>query len=171
MESHTKSNLLSILGALSIFLALLEYIIPKPIPFIKLGISNIPILLSLVILPKRDTLKLILIKSIGGSLISGTLFSWIFIYSLSGTLVSGITMITLYKLLKRGVSLVGISVLGALASNLTQIYIATLFLGSGAKYIGIPILITGAISGVATGLFSNSFIERSKWVGGLLSEK
>lgn len=167
MESLTKKNLLPILGALSIFLSLLEYVIPKPIPFIKLGISNIPILLSLCLVSKMDTIKLIFIKSIGGSLIAGTLFSWIFIYSLSGTLVSGVVMIMTYSLLKEKVSFVGISILGALSSNLTQIFIATIFLGSGAKYIGIPILITGVVSGVATGLFSNSFINKSKWIRGI----
>lgn len=171
MGSPTKYKLLPILGALSIFLSLLEYVIPKPIPFIKLGVANIPLLISLSLLPKRDLIKLIIIKSIGGSLISGTLFSWIFLYSLSGSLVSGMVMIGVFKLLGKRVTYVGISILGALTSNITQITIATLFLGSGAKYLGIPILITGFVTGLLTGLFSNSFVNNSKWVRSLTLEK
>lgn len=169
MLLHTKNrNTLAILGALSLFLSLIEYLIPKPIPFIKLGMANISILLSLILLTPKETLVLIFIKSVGGSLVTGTIFSWVFLYSISGSFVSGIIMLIIYNLLKEKVSMVGISIAGALGSNLTQIALATLFLGNGAKYIGIPILISGFISGILTGLFSNRFINESKWIRSLI---
>jgi len=52
-------------------------------------------------------------------------------------------MLLLKLVLKNRVSLIGLSVAGALASNTAQIFIATLLLGRGAIYIGLPILITG----------------------------
>ncbi|MBN2619146.1 MAG: Gx transporter family protein [Spirochaetales bacterium] len=161
----TNSNrIISILGGLCLFLSLIEYIIPKPIPFIKLGIANIPILISIVILPKKDILKLILIKSIGGSLVSGNLFSWIFLYSLSGSLISGISMILISILLNNKVSMIGISLIGSLTSNLTQILLATAILGPGAKYLGVPILIIGFISGTFIGVLTNNFLNKSVWI-------
>lgn len=159
-----EQKLITILGGLALFLSVIEYIIPKPIPFIKIGLANIPILLSLHILQPRSSFKLILIKSLGASLISGTLFSWIFLYSLSGSLVSGLFMVVSWRLLHRWVTMIGISILGALSSNLTQISLALLILGPGAKYLGIPILIIGLISGLSIGLLTNKFITESKWI-------
>ncbi len=162
-----KNSIISILGALSLFLSIIEYVIPKPIP-VKLGLANIPIILSLIILTPKETFILILIKTIGSGLVTGTIFSWIFIYSLSGSLSSGIIMLILKQLLKERVSMIGISVAGALTSNLVQIYFATLLLGKGAKFIGLPILIIGLISGFLIGLFSNKFIEKSQWIKSIL---
>lgn len=169
---HVKTrDIVAILGAMSLFLALIEYLIPKPIPFIRLGLANIPILISLVLLPPKETLKLIIIKSIGSGLVTGTIFSWIFLYSLAGSISSGLIMLLLKLVLKNRVSLIGLSVAGALASNTAQIFIATLLLGRGAIYIGLPILITGLITGLLMGFWSNKFIKESIWIRGLLSEQ
>lgn len=159
-----RDKIISMLGGLALFLSLIEHVIPKPIPFIRIGLANIPILISLILLTPKETIYLILIKSIGSSLVTGTIFSWIFLYSLSGSMISGIIMLIFYKLLKHRVSMIGLSLLGALSNNLVQIFMATLFLGSGAKYIGIPILITGFISGLVIGYLSNIFINQSIWI-------
>ncbi len=165
MSSHTNNqNIIAVLGALALFLSLIEYVIPKPIPFIKIGIANLPVILSLILLTPKETLILIFIKSIGSGLVSGTIFSWIFIYSLSGSLSSGIIMLFIYKTFKSNISMIGVSICGALASNSIQILIAIKLLGGGAKYIGIPILITGMISGFLLGLFANNFIKKSQWI-------
>lgn len=163
-EPINRDKIISILGGLALFLSLIEHVIPKPIPFIRIGLANIPILISLILLTPKETIYLILIKSIGSSLITGTIFSWIFLYSLSGSLISGTVMLIFFKLLQSRVSMIGISILGALSNNLVQIFLATLFLGSGAKYLGIPILIIGFISGIAIGQLSNSFITKSIWI-------
>lgn len=159
-----KRDTIAILGALSLFCSILEFLVPKPIPFIRIGFANFPILLSLLLLSPKDTLILIFIKSLGSSIVTGTLFSWIFLYSITGSLASGLIMLMFYHFLRLKVSMVGICVIGALSSNLTQIFIAKLFLGSGAKYIGIPILISGLVSGILLGLFTNRFISQSRWV-------
>lgn len=162
-----EDKIITILGGLALFLSVIEYIIPKPIPFIKIGLANIPILISLYILKPKSSIKLILIKSLGSSLISGTLFSWIFLYSLTGSFISGLVMIITWRYLQRWLSMVGVCVLGALSSNLTQILMATVILGPGAKYLGIPILIIGLISGLIIGTLTNNFINRSLWIKGV----
>lgn len=165
IQEHTdRDKIISILGGLALFLSIIEHVIPKPIPFIRIGLANIPILISLILLTPRDTIFLILIKSIGSSLVTGTIFSWIFLYSLTGSIVSGVVMLLFYNIFKKRISMIGVSLIGALANNLMQILMATLFLGSGAKYIGIPILIIGFISGIVIGHTSNTFIQKSQWV-------
>lgn len=170
ISSPTETrDFIAVLGAMAIFLSLIEYIIPKPIPFIKLGLANLPVMIAISKLRLKDYLLLILLKSIGSGLISGTIFSWIFLYSLSGSLSSGLVMLLLKRLLKNRVSMIGISVTGALASNIVQISIAIVILGRGAKYIGIPILISGFISGLLLGIFANKFISESKWLRSISS--
>ena len=41
--SATNQNLIALLGACSIFLALIEHMIPKPLPFLRIGIANLPV--------------------------------------------------------------------------------------------------------------------------------
>lgn len=168
MASHSKRDIIAILGALSIFLSLIEHIIPKPVPFIKLGIANIPILVSLILLKPKDIILLILLKSLGSTILSGTIFSWLTIYSLLGSLFSGLSMIIIKSLFKTKVSMIGVSVLGAFINNLIQLTIALLVLGKGVIYLGVPILIVGLISGIFTGLFSNKFINESKWIRSII---
>lgn len=163
----SRDDLIALLGAMSIFLSIIEHLLPKPLPFIRLGLANLPILLSLTLLRPKDIYILTLIKSLGSNLVTGTIFSWITLYSLSGSLFSVSIMILIYTISKRRVSMIGISVTGAFFSNTVQIILAYIILGRGVVYIGLPILITGLLSGIVLGLFTNSFITRSKWIRSL----
>ena len=75
------------------FLSMIEYAIPKPIPFMRLGIANMGIMLSLYVLPIRQVLFLTLIKVFLQALISGTFFSYIFIFSFVGSFASVFAML------------------------------------------------------------------------------
>ncbi len=59
---------------------------------------------------------------------------------------------------------VGISVIGALASNLVQIVLARfLILGTGAWLIAPPFLAVGTVTSILLGLSSEAFQKRSRW--------
>jgi len=162
--AYTRETV-ALFAALCIFLSTVEYMIPKPVPFLRLGLANLPIIIGVMIFLPRDVLLLVLLKAVGQGLINGTLFSYIFLFSLSGTIVSGIVMLAVYYGFKSNVSLVGISVLGALASNLVQLVLSKIFIfGAAVKYIAPPFLITGFITSVILGIFASSFIQRSKWL-------
>jgi heptaprenyl diphosphate synthase len=66
--------------------------LPKPLPFMRLGIANLPILIAIDILPFKWYLALALVKVIGMSIISGTLFSYIALFSLVGTMAAAFSM-------------------------------------------------------------------------------
>ena len=155
----------ALLASFCMYLSILEYLIPKPLPFMRLGLANLPILVSLIILPKRGTLLLIFLKIAGQGFINGTLFSYIFIFSAAGSLSSGIIMIIAFSAFRKHITMTGVSVLGALASNLVQITAARyIIFGKAALLIAPPFLVIGMISSVLLGLFAEEFILKSEWV-------
>ncbi|MBO7516356.1 MAG: Gx transporter family protein [Spirochaetia bacterium] len=168
MTQTTDKKLLPFLAALCLFLAAVEYAIPKPLPFLRLGLANLPVIVALFLLPSRDIYKLILLKIIGQALITGTLFSYIFAFSAAGSLASGLAMMGVHRLFKNRISCIGLSLAGAAANNLAQLAVARLILfGSATKYIAPILLISGAVTGLLLGIFTQMFIEKSKWFRGL----
>jgi len=160
---------IALFAAFCIFFSTVEYLIPKPFPFFRLGLANLPIIISLVIFKPKDILLLIVLKIFGQGLITGILFSYIFLFSAAGSITSGIVMIASILLIKTKISLVGVSIAGALASNLVQLLFAKIFIfGESVKYIAAPLLIMGFISALILGLIADKFLNRSKWLEGKL---
>ena len=167
MKYKYSLDTIALFAAFCIFLSTVEYLIPKPFPFFRLGLANLPILISLIIFKPKDILLLIVLKIFGQGLITGTLFSYIFLFSAAGALASGTVMIIIVLLFKSAVTLVGVSMAGALASNLIQILFAKLFIfGNSVKYISPPLLIMGFISALIMGYLAEKFIKESKWLEG-----
>jgi heptaprenyl diphosphate synthase len=160
-----KRRTLAILGALCLFLSTIEYLIPKPVPFMRIGIANLPLMLALDILPFGDFLLLILIKVAGQGLVTGTLFSYILLFSLAGTFASALSMYALRRLLgPERVGMAGISVTGALLSNAAQLALARVFVfGPSVRYLVPPFLAMGVITGTILGILCERFIQKSRW--------
>jgi heptaprenyl diphosphate synthase len=150
---------------LCFFLSALEYLIPKPLPFLRLGIANLPLLLALDMLPFASFVLLGALKITGQALITGTLFSYVFLFSLAGTGISALLMYALRRGLgKARISFVGISAAGALASNGVQLVLAYfLVFGKGVVYLAAPVLALGTVSGSLLGLWCEVFVRRSRW--------
>jgi heptaprenyl diphosphate synthase len=163
-----RRDLAALLGALCLFLSAIEYMIPKPIPFLRVGIANLPILASLDLLPVPMLLLVVLLKVIGQGLLGGTLFSYVFLFSAIGSFTSAFSMLLFRRLLGNRVSLVGVGVLGALFSNTAQIVLARfLIFGEGAWLIAPPFLAVGTITAALLGAFAERFIQRSRWIASL----
>ena len=165
IEKQDTFRQVSILGGLCFFLSALEFMIPKPLPFMRLGLANLPLLLSLDILPLSSFILLVVLKIMGQALISGTLFSYIFLFSLGGTGASAIIMYLLRRIFGREkISFIGISTAGALAFNGTQLVLAYFFIfGKSTKYAAAPILALGTVTGILLGMAAEYFIARSDW--------
>lgn len=183
-NKNSTTYQISFFAALCMFLSAVEYAIPKPLPFLRLGLANLPILLAIKKMRRRDVWALILLKILGQSFISGTLFSYIFVFSAAGSFASGLTMLFVYdicssfkrKVLTTGeatnqspsnnliISNIGLSLAGALANNGAQLLCAQFMMfGSNTKYIAPILLTTGCITGLALGIFANLFEEQSVW--------
>ncbi len=169
-ESPTKSltdglDRVAFLGGLCLFLSTVEFLIPKPIPYLRVGIANLPILLGLELLTPSQVFLLVLLKVLGQGLVGGTLASYVFLFSAVGSFASGAAMLAVHRLMGARVSAVGISVAGALFSNTAQIVLARLLIfGESAWLIAPPFLAVGTVTSVLLGLFADRFSRMSRWM-------
>lgn len=150
---------------------MIEYAIPKPIPFMRLGIANMGIMLSLYVLPIRQVLFLTLIKVFLQALISGTFFSYIFIFSFVGSFASVFAMLLSKNIFKSKISFLGICFSGALANNLSQILLSYLMIfKSSTSFIAPILLFSGFISSAVLGTLTQKFVSGSSWYKMILTE-
>lgn len=163
-RSDIDIHLVALLSAVAIFLSSIEYMIPKPIPFMRLGIANLPLILALGMLTWREYFLLAVLKIVGQGIITGSLFSYIILFSSVGTIMSAVAMFATYIILKKQVSRIGISVMGGLFSSLGQLLISRILFFREATYVIAPLFLFSAlISSVILGIFSELFIKRSTW--------
>lgn len=150
-------------AALCLFLSTIEYLIPKPLPFLRLGLANLPLILALDVLSVPSFFLLVLLKILGQALVSGSLFSYIFLFSAVGSFSSAFVMFTLKKTFNSAISCVGLSVAGAFTSNAVQLLMARFYIfGQSAWYIAPPFFALGLVTGTLLGFFANSFIKSSR---------
>ena len=77
-------------------------------------------------------------------------------------------MLLLYNVLKKRVSLIGISIAGAMASNIAQLLLSRyLLFGEAAKLVAPPFLIVGLVTSIILGVFAQQFIAKSRWYKGV----
>jgi heptaprenyl diphosphate synthase len=163
MLSPGRKNL-AMLGALCLFLSAVEYMIPKPLPFMRIGLANLPLMLALDIFPLPSFLVLVCIKTFGQALITGTLFSYVFLFSLTGTFLSAFLMFFLRRVFKERITFTGIGTAGAFVSNLSQLALAHVFIfRENVRYIASAFLAAGLVTGIALGIFCEIFARSSKW--------
>jgi heptaprenyl diphosphate synthase len=161
---YGKQKIIALLGAFCLFFSSIEYMIPRPLPFIRIGLANLPLMLALDLFPFRDFLLLAFIKVFGQSLITGSLFSFLFLFSLTGTAFSALSMFALRRLCGARIGFIGIGAAGAMVSNISQLFLGSLFVfGKGALYIAPPFLGIGLITGVSLGAFCEYFTGKSQW--------
>ena len=163
-HGDSRAKLLAFLSALCFFLSAVEYMIPKPLPFMRLGIANLPLLLAVDLLPFGPFLALAAIKVVGMSLVTGSLFSYVALFSLAGTVGAALVMYGARLLFRKRISAVGISVLGAVSSNAIQVVLASFVVfGRAARIIAPVFLAMGLATGLVLGFFANTFTASSRW--------
>lgn len=140
----------ALLVSLACVLQISESLIPHPIPGLRLGLANVITLIALVAMGFRCALEITILRALLSSFIMGTFMSPAFILSFSAGVISTFVMgffywlSCLYK--RHRLSIVGISVFGALAHNLAQIYLAYLILiKHSGIFVFLPWLCAGAV--------------------------
>lgn len=129
----------------------LENILPKPMIFIKIGLSNIPILLVMDQINIGDLFFVILIKLFLSNFFSGYLLTPSFLLSLTGNLGAFIALIMVRKI--RKLSLPVKSIFISFFSNLTQTLFYAFFLLNDLFALKSIVFISGlsVITGLITG--------------------
>lgn len=150
--AHNKISILAAFSILAVALFTLENFLPRPLPFLKIGLANVFVLLILWQLDLLSALVVNLVKVFIGSFISGLILTPVIVFSLVGSVLSLLAMHLAIKI-KIKFSLIGISVIGALVHNLSQLFLAYFMLFPNAKlFYFLPLLLaTGLGAGIVTG--------------------
>lgn len=149
MNKLQKYVFLSLLTAGALILNIIEGMIPLPYiaPGAKLGLSNIVTLSAMVVFGFKDALLIVVIRCILLMLVATNPIT--FIYSIVSGIVSTIVMGAVLKYFKK-LSLIGVSVLGAMAHNASQITVAAIIFENVNMYYYMPIL---SLVSIFTGCF------------------
>lgn len=122
MTERRREKYLIALVLVALYLSLAENFIPKPFPWMKIGLSNIAVLIALEKFDSKFALELVLLRILIQGLMLGTLFTPGFIISLTAGTLTTIFMIGLYRF-RKYLSLVAISSLSAFLHNFFQLIV------------------------------------------------
>lgn len=122
MNNKRREMYLTALVLVALYLSLAENFIPKPFPWMKIGLSNIAVLIALEKFDSKFALELVLLRIFIQGLMLGTLFTPGFIISLTAGSLTTIFMIGLYKF-RNHLSLIAISSMSAFLHNLFQLIV------------------------------------------------
>ena len=170
-REHSNISQIASLVAIGCILQISESLIPHPVPGVRLGLANMITLLALVQLGFRSALEISILRTVVSSLVMGTFLTPTFVLSFSGAITSTIIMWGFwqisYRLPKYGFGLVGISVLGAIVHNITQIIFAYyLLIKHPSIFYFLPwLILSGVVMGWLTGLVTIEVLKRlsSPW--------
>lgn len=171
-QGARRIALSGLLTSLMLVFGLIERQFPLPIavPGVKLGLANSVLLYSLYMLGIRQSVVLMLLKALLSWLIYMNLSAML--YSLAGGVLSLIAMILVMRI--KGVSVIGVSALGAVFFNVGQILAAMLVLNTPQLLLTyLPVLmISGVVTGVLTGMVAQTVMKHLKHLGaGNLGER
>ena len=151
----------SVFVSFAIILSYVERLIPTPflVAGAKLGLSNIVTVVTLVLLSKKESASILIVRII----FSAILFSGFsgFMYSLAGGVLSYLGMVLVLSLKIKDLSLIGVSVLGAVLHSVGQVAVAVMLFENTVIFSYLPVLlITSVITGFFVGAVSNILVNR-----------
>lgn len=152
--------LTGLMASVSIILGVIENFIPSPVPAIRLGLSNIPILIMLYLAGANYALLLSLLKSFIVPIFSANIFFKLSL-SVPASLFSFLCMFITYKFFKEKLSIITISVIGAVAHMVMQVVIVSLLYIKGLIYTNIAgvLLLSAVITGILMGIVAYKIIN------------
>lgn len=161
MKNRSKTiAFIGMFTAFALILAYIEFLIPPlfpSLPGIKMGLPNIIIVFLLY---RRSSVSAIAVSLLRMGLVA-ILFgnAMALMYSLAGAALSLLLMIVLKRF--NFLSVVGVSIVGAVAHNVGQILMAMLLLDTTELgYYLVVLIITGTVSGVFIGLCGSGLIKK-----------
>lgn len=155
---------MALLTAVAVVLGYIEHLIPMPgsIPGIKLGLANTVLLYAIYLLDAKSAFLLMVLK-VG---LSGLMYGGVsaMMFSFGGGLCSLVMMLLMKKL--GGVSIIGVSVVGAVFHNVGQTAVAAFMVNTAALMGYVPFLLVAAVvTGVLTGIAAKYAIQGLKASG------
>lgn len=159
MKSTSRLSLLGLLLASSLILGFIEHMLPPltPVPGIKLGLSNIPVVFALYSLDRRDAVLLAAAKTVLSCALFGGFSA--FIYSAFGMTASMAAMCVLCG--RKDISPLGVSAAGGAAHIASQVAAAVVLTGTVSIWRLLSLFIAlGTVSGILNGLIASILLYR-----------
>lgn len=155
-----KIQLYGLMIALAFIISYLEMLIPINLPGLKLGLSNIVILIALYNFGVKAGFIVSLVRIALVGLTFGNLYTAI--YSFAGCILSLVVMAFLKKI--GFFSVIGVSMVGGTMHNLGQFFCAMLFLNFPVSFSYISFLIiAGTLTGAFVGFVSLGISKRLRY--------
>ena len=150
MSKNHRLVFISLLVAQALVLNIFERMIPVPFitPGAKLGLANIITVVAIYMLTLKEATLIVVVRVVLATFLGGNLSG--FFYSISGGLLSLIAMYIVVKFGKDAVSIIGVSIIGAVFHNIGQIIIAAAVIQNLKIAAYLPVLF---IAGIGTGIF------------------
>ncbi len=129
------------------------------LPGIKLGLANTVLLYAIYLLGPCYAAILMVLKGVLTGFMSGNLAA-AFFYSMGGGVLSLIMMLLVKRLGGEKISIVGVSVVGAVSHNMGQLLVAALMVQTAPLlYYIFPLLFSAVVTGIITGLAGKQIVR------------
>ncbi len=157
----TKITRLALLATAGLALFLFESLIPRPLPWIKPGLSQIATLIALYVYGWRESLAVVVLRVGLAALLTGSFAGPGFWLALPAGVTAALVMAAARAAAGRHLSIAGVSMIGALTHNLIQLALVRLFYVRNSEIwtllpmVWLPALFTG----LAVGLAARMLIE------------
>lgn len=164
MQSQDKYRI-ALLSAYALALHGFESLIPMPIPWLRVGLSNIITITTFILFGFRSAMMVTLIRVIIASIFSGSFLGPGFILSMGGGVSSILAMGSVFYVMPGLFGPVGLSLIGALFHNLSQLFLAyVLFIRKIEPVLLITpfLILIGTITGTINGLVADLLIKGLK---------
>ncbi len=145
--------------ALALICSYVESLIPISfgIPGVKLGLTNIVVVLMLYCIGAKEALAVSVCRIVLAGFLFGNLFS--ILYSLAGGLLSFLIMWAVKRTGKLGI--LPVSVCGGIFHNIGQLAVAALVVENYNVFYYLPVLLlAGAATGLAIGVVAQELVIR-----------
>lgn len=156
---QNKVAYMGVFLALALICSYVESLIPISfgIPGVKLGLTNIVVVLMLYCIGAKEALAVSVCRIVLAGFLFGNLFS--ILYSLAGGLLSFFIMWAVKRTGKLGI--LPVSVCGGIFHNIGQLAVAALVVENYNVFYYLPVLLlAGAATGLAIGVVAQELIIR-----------
>lgn len=152
MRSSIRTARVALLTAVALIIYVVEsyVVIIPPLPFFRLGLSNVVIMFTLIWCGKLEAFGVLAVRNVAGAIFAGNV--QMLMYSMPASVIALVVLLLTLPLLKR-VSLTALSVVSSIVHNFVQLSVFCIVSESVAPLAYFPYLsVFGAIAGAITGL-------------------
>ncbi len=147
MKTKTLTTI-AMLSVVALIIFAVEALIPMPLPFLKLGLSNVVILFALWTMGPKEAGCVLLVRILLSGFVVGNLMS--LMISLGGGVLCFAVMCLLKPLFSKQQIWI-LSIFGALAHNAGQLLVVLLFYNTGALVYAPLLIFAALVTGFLTG--------------------